>query len=277
VTADQLLVGIARRLQASLRATDAVSEGHALTLARLGGDEFTVLLDEIKDASAAIRVAERLRSALQRPFDVEGHQIFTSATVGIAVSTTGYQRPDDMLRDAATALHRAQSPSALQLFDAGCGRGRCCALWSDLRMLSSAACDPPPSRSFQGDRTDRSLEAPKSGSSSNGGRSLVEFILSRKIPDDHELTRRRTEPCWQMAGGSANSARSRRRSPAITCRPVPCGPDLVTQIEGILRENLLAGSALKPESPSAFNGDLRSAQNTEKLRALGIECSIGDS
>ena len=71
-TADRLLVEVAHRLQACLRATDAVTHGgHGFTLARLGGDEFTVLLDDIDDASDAVRVAERLREALQRPFEVE--------------------------------------------------------------------------------------------------------------------------------------------------------------------------------------------------------------
>ena len=66
LTADCLLVAIARRLQASLRATDAVTHQQGSTLARLGGDEFTVLLEDITDASDAIRVAERLRSALEQ-------------------------------------------------------------------------------------------------------------------------------------------------------------------------------------------------------------------
>ena len=62
LTADRLLVAVARRLQTSLRSTDAITRAeHGFTLARLGGDEFTVLLDDIADASDAMRVAERLR------------------------------------------------------------------------------------------------------------------------------------------------------------------------------------------------------------------------
>ena len=68
------------------------------------GDEFTVLLDDITDASDAVRVAERLRSALEKPFEVDGQQVFTSATVGIAVSTTGI-RPAG--RDPARCRDRA--------------------------------------------------------------------------------------------------------------------------------------------------------------------------
>ena len=80
-SADHLLVEVAHRLQTCLRTNDAVSHGsHGFTLARLGGDEFTVLLDDIDDASDAVRVAERLREALLRPFEVEGQQIFITAS-----------------------------------------------------------------------------------------------------------------------------------------------------------------------------------------------------
>jgi diguanylate cyclase (GGDEF)-like protein/PAS domain S-box-containing protein len=120
LSSDRLLISVARRLQLCLRGTDVVSRDSAgSTLARLGGDEFTVLLDDITDASDAIRVAERLRAALCTPFDVDGHQVFTSAAIGITVSTTGYERPDQLLQDAAIALHRAKAGTAAhyELFD----------------------------------------------------------------------------------------------------------------------------------------------------------------
>src|SRR5207244_8610483 len=67
----------------------------------------------------AIRVAERLRQALEKPFDVDGHQVFTSATAGIAVSSTGYVRAEEILRDGAIALHRAEAEgtTSCELFD----------------------------------------------------------------------------------------------------------------------------------------------------------------
>jgi diguanylate cyclase (GGDEF)-like protein/PAS domain S-box-containing protein len=120
LTADRLLVAVARRLQSSLRPTDTVARDEpASTLARLGGDEFNVLLDDIKEATDAMRVAERLRRALQEPFDVDGQQVFTSSSVGIAISTTGYERPEEVLRDAAIALNRAKAEgtSGCEIFD----------------------------------------------------------------------------------------------------------------------------------------------------------------
>ena len=120
ITADRLLVAVARRLQSSLRPTDTVARDEpTTTLARLGGDEFNVLLDDIRDASDAVRVAERLRRALQEPFDVDGQQVFISATVGIAMSATGYERAEDVLRDAAIALNRAKTEGSAtcEIFD----------------------------------------------------------------------------------------------------------------------------------------------------------------
>ncbi len=98
---DRLLVMVARRLEISLRPGDSV--------ARLGGDEFTVLLDDIKDISDATTVAERIQNELSAPFDIGGQEIFTSSSIGIACSTTGYQRPEDVLRDADTAMYRAKA------------------------------------------------------------------------------------------------------------------------------------------------------------------------
>jgi diguanylate cyclase (GGDEF)-like protein/PAS domain S-box-containing protein len=97
---DQLLVGIARRLETCLRPGD--------TVARLGGDEFTILLEDLNGAAEAIDVAERLQKSLARPFNLNGHEVFTTVSIGIALSATGYDRPDDVLRDADTAMYRAK-------------------------------------------------------------------------------------------------------------------------------------------------------------------------
>ncbi|MBD0373279.1 MAG: EAL domain-containing protein [Pyrinomonadaceae bacterium] len=98
---DQLLIGIARRLETCLRPGD--------TVARLGGDEFTILLEDIEDICEAISVAERVEKELSSPFNLGGHEVFTSVSIGIASSEIGYERPDDILRDADTAMYRAKS------------------------------------------------------------------------------------------------------------------------------------------------------------------------
>ncbi|HEX8473670.1 MAG TPA: EAL domain-containing protein [Pyrinomonadaceae bacterium] len=98
---DQLLVGIARRLEKCLRPGD--------TVARLGGDEFTVLIEDVKYESEAIYIAERIQKELVAPFNLSGREVFTTVSMGIAPSSTGYERAEDMLRDADTAMYRAKS------------------------------------------------------------------------------------------------------------------------------------------------------------------------
>ena len=77
-------------------------------MARLGGDEFTILL-EIDHLADAVRTAERIQEELRVPFRVGEHEIFTTASIGIALSATGYERPQDVLRDADIAMYRAKS------------------------------------------------------------------------------------------------------------------------------------------------------------------------
>jgi diguanylate cyclase (GGDEF)-like protein len=98
---DQLLIGIARRLETFVRSTD--------TIARLGGDEFTVLLEDVKDQRETIRIVERIQKGLSEPFTLGGHELVTTASIGVTLSTTGYDKVEDIVRDADTAMYRAKS------------------------------------------------------------------------------------------------------------------------------------------------------------------------
>jgi predicted signal transduction protein with EAL and GGDEF domain len=98
---DQLLVGIARRLELCLRPGD--------TVARVGGDEFTILLEGVKDEAEAITVAERIQKELTLPFYLSGREVFTTASIGIAPGSTDYALPEEVLRDSDTAMYRAKS------------------------------------------------------------------------------------------------------------------------------------------------------------------------
>jgi diguanylate cyclase (GGDEF)-like protein/PAS domain S-box-containing protein len=118
---DQLLLGVANRLENSLRSTDTVARlGESFTVARLGGDEFTVLLDDLKDPNDAKSAADRLMKALASPFILGGKEVFTSVSIGIALSNTAYEEAEDMLRDADTAMYRAKSlgKARFEVFDA---------------------------------------------------------------------------------------------------------------------------------------------------------------
>ena len=108
---DLLLMEFAKRLERLLRPVD--------TLARFGGDEFAILLSSISGPHDAIRVASRILEDLKVPFNLEKSSSFTSASIGIALSTTGYDRPEDILRDADTAMYRAKEngKGRFELFD----------------------------------------------------------------------------------------------------------------------------------------------------------------
>jgi len=98
---DQLLTALVRRLKASVRPGD--------TVARLGGDEFTILLTRIQDISDATVIAERIQKEMALPFNLSGHEVFITTSIGIALSTIGYDRPEDLLRDADTVMYRAKA------------------------------------------------------------------------------------------------------------------------------------------------------------------------
>ncbi len=113
---DQLLTAVARRLETCLRSEDTVARlGRDHVLARLAGDEFAILLNGLGEVGDAKIVAERLLKEISTRFDLGARSVFASASVGIALSATGYSCPEEVLRDADTAMYRAKS----------LGRARC--------------------------------------------------------------------------------------------------------------------------------------------------------
>jgi diguanylate cyclase (GGDEF)-like protein/PAS domain S-box-containing protein len=107
---DELLRQVAKRLVNSVRQA---------TVARLGGDEFAVVLEEIRQAEDAAAVAQRIVERLSDPYHLEGREIFSSASVGVAVGEAGTATAGDILRDADTALYHAKSRGrrCFEIFD----------------------------------------------------------------------------------------------------------------------------------------------------------------
>jgi diguanylate cyclase (GGDEF)-like protein len=110
---DQLIVQVARRIQGCL----SVNE----TVAHFGTGEFVLLLEETRGGRDATVVANRLHVELEKPFQIEGQTVYISASTGIAIGTVDYSCPEEVLRDASTAMHRAKAggKARFEIFDTG--------------------------------------------------------------------------------------------------------------------------------------------------------------
>ncbi|MBW4517503.1 MAG: EAL domain-containing protein [Timaviella obliquedivisa GSE-PSE-MK23-08B] len=108
---DQLLKQVAERVQTCLC--------HDNAIARFGGDEFAILLENISNANAPVALARLIETQLMEPFEINNHEMVVSASIGITLSSIGYQNPEEILRDVDTALYRAkaQGRGCYALFD----------------------------------------------------------------------------------------------------------------------------------------------------------------
>ena len=122
---DRMILEVGRRLNHCLGPDDTVARPQDPLplsdplLSRLGGDEFTLLLEEIRDPSDAVRVARRIQGALSLPWPAEGREVLASVSIGIALSTSVRERGEDLLQDADTAMRRAKAMggSRCEVFD----------------------------------------------------------------------------------------------------------------------------------------------------------------
>jgi diguanylate cyclase (GGDEF)-like protein len=115
---DRLLIEIGQRLVSHVRAGD--------TVARLSGSEFAVLLDNLKTVDNTAHVANRIQNALAQPFTQDGRDVFLTANIGSTSSTTGYDRAEEVLRDAGVAMCHAK------------GLGKACFVMFDTAMHTHA-------------------------------------------------------------------------------------------------------------------------------------------
>ncbi|HYL38409.1 MAG TPA: EAL domain-containing protein [Bryobacteraceae bacterium] len=118
---DRLLVEIAGRLQSSVRATDVTARLTAPpVLARFGGDEFAVLVERVRRQSDAEAVAERILAQFRSPFDIRGHLIFATASIGVTLGSSG-RSSQDLLRNADTAMYyaKARGKARFEVFNEG--------------------------------------------------------------------------------------------------------------------------------------------------------------
>jgi predicted signal transduction protein with EAL and GGDEF domain len=296
---DWLLVQIADRLLSSIRRDDAMirsSEAGGIAglqdegsiLARLGGDKFTILLDHIRNASEAIRIAERIQQNIQAPFFIDRQAVFTTASIGIAFSGTGYSEAEDMLGDANTAMARAKSlgKSRYEMCDpsmhaTATGRFR---LETDLRRATERAefrvyYQPIVSlRDFRitgfealvrWQRPDFGLVMPGGFISAAEDTGLILWIGNWVL---HEA-------CSQMRAWNLQFPCNPTFTVAVNISAKQFAqPDLVSQIEQILRDTDLAPDNLKLELTESvtMRDEERTTRILRELRTLGVHLCIDD-
>jgi diguanylate cyclase (GGDEF)-like protein len=280
IIGDQLLVAIAHRLEACLRPAD--------TVARLGGDEFTILLEDIKDITDATQVAERIQNELALPFHLSGHEVFTAASIGIALSTTGYNQAEDILRNADTTMYRAKT--------LGKGRSEVFDPIMNTQLMLRLQLETDLQRALQ--RQELQLHYQPIVSLKSNKITGFEALLRWHRPEHGLVAAAEFIPIaeetglivpigWWVMREACNQMRKWQLQFALNS-PLTISvnlsgkqfsqPDLIQQIEQILQETNLDPCSLKLEITESIlveNAKSASAMLV-KLQALGIRLSIDD-
>ena len=277
---DQLLVGIARRLETAMRPGDTVS--------RLGGDEFTVLLDDLGDAGEAQAVAERLQRELSMPYNLGGHEVFITVSIGIALSAAYYHRPEDILQDADTAMYRAKR----------LGKARHEVFNQAMRTHAEDVLGMERDLRRAVERQELFLQYQPIISLDTGGLRGFEALVRWQHPERGLIPPLKFIPIaeetgqiiplgiWILSEACRQMRRWQDMSPAgepltisvnLSCKQF-MQPDLLEQIQAVLRETDLDPRSLKLEiTETVVMENIETATRTlEQLRALGVELSIDD-
>jgi diguanylate cyclase (GGDEF)-like protein/PAS domain S-box-containing protein len=277
---DKLLVAMAHRLESCVRPGD--------TIARLGGDEFTILLEDLKNNNEAIRVAERIQRELSKPFELDGRQISTSASIGIAPSTIGYDQPEDILRDADTAMYYAKSVggSRHQVFDKSMHTRavNLLQLQTDLRRAiekEELFVEYQPIVSLDTFRVTGFEALARWNHEDQGPINPGQFI-----PVAEELGLIFPMGEWILRKACAQTSKWQEQYPMDTPLTISVNlsgkqftqPDLIEQIEKILAETNLSPTSLKLEitESAMIENEEAASEMLRRLRMLGVGLSIDD-
>lgn len=287
---DQVIVATAQRLTACLRQTDMVARDSSaerdVVVSRLGGDEFTILLDQVHDAATPIRVAERLLRALAAPLMLGQQQVYVTASIGIAMSSSGYADVQDILRDADIAMYHAKQNGRARwmMFDQTMQEGalRRLTLEAELRLAL-------PGRQLFIQY--QPIVSPKDGLIRGfeallrwrhpvlGLISPVEFIpVAEEIGLIGEIGGWVLhEACHQLHAWQQTSAAPLSMSVNVSAVQLNDG-ELVNLVKRVLRETGVPGNSLKLElTESAVMADPEHALAIFKqLKELGVRLSLDD-
>ncbi|MEO8650582.1 MAG: EAL domain-containing protein [Acidobacteriota bacterium] len=280
LSGDRLLIGISQRLRECMRPPDIV--------ARLGGDEFVILVEGRYYMEKVTRIAERIQRKFNLPFDVGGHEIYSSASIGILHATDKHRSSEDMMRDADTAMYHAKRAGKArhEVFDEKMHRAanETLRLETDLRRAVendelSIAYQPIFSvadRSLMGVETLTRWEHPELGNITPG-----KFIpLAEEIGLIEELSEkilRRSCKEISMVDGLFERYSGFRLNVNLSCRHF-ARPTMVGKIDEILDETNFAPNRLRLEITESvvFEHQQRAVEMLHDLRQLGIEIAIDD-
>jgi diguanylate cyclase (GGDEF)-like protein/PAS domain S-box-containing protein len=279
VRGDELLVSIGRRLSACLRPGD--------TVARLGGDEFTILLEDVASQADAVKVADRVQEALREPFQLNGQEVFSGVSIGIAHGSELYAGPEDILRDADTALYRAKAQ----------GRGR--SIEFDVSMHDRAVAllllETDLRRAL--DRRELRLHYQPVVSLKTGRITGAEALVRWLHPDRGLVSPGEFIPLAEETGlilpigawvlveacRQARQWQDRLNLPLLEMGVNLSSkqfmqPDLVAQVAGVLRETGLSPRCLRLEVTESLLMDsgARVADTMTELRAMGVRIDLDD-
>jgi diguanylate cyclase (GGDEF)-like protein len=277
---DLLLVAFAERLERTLRPVD--------TLARFGGDEFAILLSGITDTTDAVRVAERIHAELSLPFDLDRSSAFATASIGIALSSSGYDRPDDILRDADIAMYRAKEngKARYEMFDHDMHARAVTRLQleSDLRQAveqKQFAVYYQPIMSLETGRLAGFEALVRWNHPRHGVVAPADFIPAAEetgliVPIGQWVLE---EACKKVREWQVSSPGHRNLSLSVNLAARQISqPDLTDRIKSALEESKLHPHSLKlelTESVVMENAEA-AAQTFKQLRSLGVQLSIDD-
>jgi diguanylate cyclase (GGDEF)-like protein/PAS domain S-box-containing protein len=276
---DELLVAVADRVGETLRPGD--------TVARFGGDEFTILCEDLPEDSArarAIEIAQRLLAALGKPFVVRGADTYVSLSIGIALTTTGTETADELLRDADAAMYHAKNagPGRIEFFDDTI-RTRALVRHTTGNALHSAIQRDELRLYFQ--PIVRLADARCVGAEAlvrwqhpeRGLVSPAEFV-----PLAEETGLVVPLGAWVLEHAAACAARWQQEQAgftvAINLSARQLGPDLAEQVAGVIRRTGVSPSNICFEiTESVLMEDADAVSRViEQLRALGVSFAIDD-
>ncbi len=279
-TGDQLLIAVSRRLETCLRQGD--------TIARLGGDEFVILVDDIEDLKDVLNLADRALQELQRPFLLNGLELVTTASIGIALSGSRDSSAETLLRDADIAMYQAKSrgKGGYVVFDEAMHASAMTRmkLEADLRqaaMRREFQLHYQPIVSLRTGRIAGFEALLRWNNSERGMVSPDQFIPVAEetkliLPLGLWVLREAAEQLrrWQLTHRTKPPL---KMSVNLSCRQF-LQSDLVYQIERILLETGVDGSCLRLEiTESAIMDQVETALAVlARLKSLGIRLAIDD-